>query len=274
MSGPLGRAGRGLLRLLGLVVITGIALQLYFVLRVLLMLVVDPSSTAFQRSEAWRLLVERHEIAWRQDWTPYAAISPQLKRAVIASEDAGFTEHSGVEWDALEKAWERNQQAEARAQRLNEQLEKRAATLALRPPPGGKVPAAPPKLPAKVSPRIVGGSTITQQLAKNLFLGPERSLARKAQEFAITFLLEAVLDKRRILELYLNHVEWGEGVFGAEAAARHYFRTGAGQLVAYQAARLAVMLPAPKRFERRPDSAYVQGRAATIVARMGAVDAP
>lgn len=272
MSGTTGHWARSLLRLAGLGLIAGVSLQLYFLLRVLLMLVVDPSSTSFQRSEAWRLLVERREIAWQQTWTPYAAISPQLKRAVIASEDAGFTEHSGVEWDALEKAWDRNQKAEARAQRLNEQLEKRAALLPPRPTAPAK--AAAPQPPPKVTPKLVGGSTITQQLAKNLFLGAERSLARKAQEFVITFMLEAVLDKRRILELYLNHVEWGEGVFGAEAAARHYFRVGAGQLGAHQAARLAVMLPAPKRFERRPESAYVQGRAATIVARMGAVDAP
>lgn len=267
----LARVSRSAGRLLALLLVCGLALQAYFLARVLLMRVVDPASTSFQRSEAWRLLVERQEIPWQQAWRPYAEIAPALKRAVIASEDAGFTEHSGVEWDALEKAWERNQKAEARAQRLNEQLEKRAAIL---PPRPTAKPAAPSTAAPKVTPKIVGGSTITQQLAKNLFLGPERSLARKGQEFVITFMLEAVLDKRRILEIYLNHVEWGEGVFGAEAAARRYFRVGAQQLGAYQAARLAVMLPAPKRFERRPESAYVQGRASTIVARMGAVEAP
>ena len=120
----------------------------------------------------------------------------------------------------------------------------------------------------------MGGSTITQQLAKNLFLSGERNLLRKGQEFAITFMLEALLDKQRILEIYLNNVEWGEGVFGAEAAARHYFRVGANQLGPYQAARLAVMLPAPKRFERRPQSGYLASRASTIVARMGAVELP
>ena len=123
-------------------------------------------------------------------------------------------------------------------------------------------------------PKLVGGSTITQQLAKNLFLGGERSLARKAQEFVITLALESLLSKQRILEIYLNHVEWGEGVFGAEAAARHYFRTSAQGLGALPAAQLAVMLPAPKRFEKRPSSAYVLGRASTIVARMGAVEVP
>ena len=262
----------GLGRLLGLVVLAALALQLYFLLRVVMMLVIDPQSTSFQRSEAWRLLVEKHEIPWRQEWVPYAQISPHLKRAVIASEDANFADHSGVEWDALEKAWERNQRAEAQAQRQNELLEKRAANQATRLKPGAAPAPVPPV--QKVAPKLVGGSTITQQLAKNLFLGSERSLARKGQEFLITFMLEAVLSKQRILEIYLNNVEWGEGVFGAEAAARHYFRIGASQLSPMQAARLAVMLPAPKRFEKRPGSAYVSGRAGTIVARMGGVELP
>ena len=126
----------------------------------------------------------------------------------------------------------------------------------------------------KVEPKIVGGSTISQQLAKNLFLSGERHALRKVQEIAITYMLEGLLGKRRILEIYLNSVEWGEGVFGAQAAARHYFRTDADRLSAAQAARLAVMLPAPKRFEKRPSSAYVLGRAATIEARMGAAALP
>lgn len=260
-------AWRQLLRLVALLVIATLALQLYFLLRVALMAVVDPQSTTFQRSEAWRLLTEKHQVLWRQEWVDYARISPNLKRAVIASEDAGFVEHSGVEWEAIEKAWERNQRAEARVERLNEQLERRAARL-------GQAPHASPKPVAKVQPKVVGGSTITQQLAKNLFLGGERSIARKGQELVITMMLEALLPKRRILEIYLNHVEWGEGLFGAEAAARHYFRVPAQSLGAMQAAQLAVMLPAPKRFEKRPGSAYVVGRAGTIAARMGAVEPP
>jgi monofunctional glycosyltransferase len=114
----------------------------------------------------------------------------------------------------------------------------------------------------------VGGSTITQQLAKNLFLSGERTLLRKGQEFVLTLLLEQLLTKQRILELYLNHVEWGEGVFGAEAAAQHYFRKPASKLTAYEAARLAVMLPRPKYFEKVPNSGYLASRAGTIVARM------
>ncbi|MES3013445.1 MAG: transglycosylase domain-containing protein, partial [Pseudomonadota bacterium] len=163
---------------------------------------------------------------------------------------------------------ERNQKAEARVEKINEQLDKR-----LQKAPAGKV-AAPVNPVARRQPKVVGGSTITQQLAKNLFLGGERSLLRKGQEFVITFMLEGVLGKQRILEIYLNNVEWGEGVFGAEAAARHYFHVGANGLGALQAAQLAVMLPAPKRFEKRPGSAYVVGRAGTVSARMGAVELP
>ena len=244
---------RTLWRLVALVVVATVALQLYFLARIALMLLIDPQSTTFQRSEAWRLLVEKQRIEWAQDWVPYDRISANLKRAVIASEDAGFADHSGVEWEAIEKAWEKNLRAEARAERVNE--------------------ARPASRPAR-EPKVVGGSTITQQLAKNLFLSGERTLPRKAQEFVITAMLEALLSKQRILEIYLNNVEWGEGVFGAEAAARYYHRVPARDLNAFAAARLAVMLPAPKRFEKRPGSAYVTGRAATVAARMGAVELP
>ncbi|HEU4457936.1 MAG TPA: monofunctional biosynthetic peptidoglycan transglycosylase [Methylibium sp.] len=244
---------RRVLRLLGLVALCALALQLALVLRVGLMRFVDPQSTTFQRSEILRLARERGEVPWLQQWRDYEHIADTLKRAVIASEDAGFADHGGIDWEAVERAWERNQRAEQLAQARNARL---APGRAARPA------------------RIVGGSTITQQLAKNLLLSPERSFLRKGEEFVLTLALEALLDKRRILELYLNHAEWGEGVFGAQAAARHYFRTDADRLSPMQAARLAVMLPAPKRFEKRPGSAYVSGRAATIVARMPAVELP
>ncbi|MEO6030497.1 MAG: transglycosylase domain-containing protein [Burkholderiaceae bacterium] len=255
-----------LARLVGLVLLSGLALQIFFLARIGLMTVADPGSTTFQRSEAWRILLQERHPAWSHQWVDYAQISPNLKRAVIASEDAGFVEHSGVEWDALEKAWERNQKAQARVERINTQIERRLDKAR----PSKARERAPPHAVA----RIVGGSTITQQLAKNLFLDGERHLLRKAQEFVITFMLEAVLPKRRILEIYLNSVEWGSGIFGAEAAAQHYFRTPASRLSALQAAQLAVMLPAPKRFEKRPASGYVLGRAGTITARMGAVELP
>jgi monofunctional biosynthetic peptidoglycan transglycosylase len=253
MAGPSLRLLRPIGRALALVALATLALQLYFALRIALMVVVDPQSTTFQRSEVWRLLTERQSVAWSQQWVPYGRIAEPLKRAVIASEDAGFAEHSGVEWDAIEQAWERNQREQERAERA-----------AQRPTASTRGRA----------PRIVGGSTITQQLAKNLFLGPERTLVRKGQELVIAMLLEAFLSKQRILEVYLNSVEWGEGVFGAEAAARRYFGTSAERLGVLASARLAVMLPAPKRFERRPDSAYLVARASSIVMRMGDVALP
>ncbi|MBV9889957.1 MAG: transglycosylase domain-containing protein [Rhizobacter sp.] len=250
--------GRSLRRLVVLVVVSAIALQLYFLVRIACMTVVDPDSTTFQRSEAWRLLREARPLRWRQQWLDYQALSPTLKRAVIASEDSGFVEHSGVEWDALEKAWAKNERAETIAERAAQRE-------------GAKASAA--TRPAR-APKIIGGSTITQQLAKNLFLSGERNLLRKGQELVLSYALEAILGKRRILEIYLNAVEWGEGVFGAEAAAERYFGVPASRLGTQQAAQLAVMLPAPKRFEKRPQSQYVVGRAATIAARMGHVDLP
>ncbi len=243
---------KALLRWLVLVAVAALALQLFFVARVAMMAVIDPQSTSFQRSEAWRLATQKERLRWRQQWVPYARISDNLKRAVIASEDGSFTNHEGIDWEALEKAWQKNVKAEEQAARR--------AQLAPRPS------ARPPK--------IVGGSTITQQLAKNLFLSGERTLLRKGQEFVLTMLLEALLSKQRILEIYLNSVEWGEGVFGAEAAAQHYFRKPAARLSAHEAARLAVMLPRPRLFERLPHSAYLSGRASTIVARMGDAELP
>lgn len=250
---------RGVGRLIGMLAVALLALQLYFLLRVALMLVVAPESTSFQRSEIWRIVVEKHQLPWSQDSVPGNRISDNLRRAVIASEDAGFVDHHGVEWDAVEKAWSRNEKAQAR-------IEARQARPSTRRGADGK--------PRVVVAKVVGGSTISQQLAKNLFLSGERSILRKAQELAITMMLELVLGKERILTTYLNNVEWGEGVFGAQAAAQHYFRTSAATLGPAQAARLAVMLPAPKRFEKSPASPYVLGRSATIVARMGAVDLP
>ena len=243
---------KAVLRWLGLLVIAFVALQLFFVLRIAAMAAINPESTTFQRSEAWTLLASKGHVPWRQQWVPYADISDHLKRAVIASEDDGFVNHEGVDWNAIEKAWERNARAEAQASRAQ---------------------ARAPERPVR-APKIRGGSTITQQLAKNLLLSGERSLLRKGQELVLTFALERLLSKRRILEIYLNHVEWGIGVFGAEAAAQHYFKKSAAQLSAWEAARLAVMLPRPRYFEQRPRSAYLNQRAATIVARMKRAELP
>ncbi len=237
---------RPLLRWAVLVLLAALGLQLYFVARIALMAVVDPQSTAFQRSEAWRLATDASRpFRWRQDWVPYAAISGHLKRAVIASEDDSFANHDGVDWEAIEKAWQRNARAEQQAQQRAQSARR----------------------PAR-APKVVGGSTITQQLAKNLFLSGERTLLRKGQEIVLTFALESLLGKERILEIYLNSVEWGEGVFGAEAAAQHYFRRSAARLSAWEAARLAVMLPRPRYFERLPQSEYLTHRAGVIMGRM------
>ena len=235
---------RGLRQALALLMLSALSLQLVWVARIALMNGLDPQSTSFQRSEVWRLLTQKGQVAWGQQWVALPQVSPQMARAVIASEDAGFVDHGGVEWDALENAWARNQRAQARSSK------------------------------SKREPKLVGGSTISQQLAKNLFLSGERSLPRKAQEFALTLTLEALLSKQRILEIYLNNVEFGEGLFGVQAASRYYFHRDAARLDAMSAARLAVLLPAPKRFERQFGSPMLLGRAATVAARMPAVEVP
>jgi monofunctional biosynthetic peptidoglycan transglycosylase len=252
------------------VLLAGLALQLFFVLRIALMVVVDPQSTAFMRSEAWRVAgqsITQADKSWRwsSQWVDYAEISPHLKRAVMASEDAGFVEHGGVDWDAIQSAWSKNERRQELVEKRTEQLEKRLAK---------KPEAVEAAIKAIKPPKILGGSTITQQLAKNLLLSGERNLLRKGQELMLTLTLEALLSKERILEIYLNSVEWGEGVFGAEAASQRYFKKPAAKLSPHEAARLAVMLPSPKFFETRPGSAYLARRTSTIVARMGDVQAP
>ncbi|BAO81847.1 membrane carboxypeptidase, penicillin-binding protein [Serpentinimonas raichei] len=235
---------RFLLRWLFWLLLAGLALQLFFLLRIASMVWIDPVSTTFQRSEAWRIMQVRDELRWAQQWVPYEAISPHLKRAVIASEDAAFATHFGVDWQALQSAWERNLRRQAVAEARGRNA------------------------------RLVGGSTITQQLAKNLLLSGERTLLRKGQELVLSKMLELLLSKERILEIYLNSVEWGEGIFGAEAAAQHYFRKPAARLSAHEAARLAVLLPAPKRFQRQFWSDFIDRRSATVLARMGDVQLP
>ena len=238
---------RPLLRWLLLVLIAGVGLQVFFLARIAVMARVAPESTAFERSEAWRIASTKDRLRWRQDWVPYAQISNNLKRAVIASEDDIFVQHDGVQWEAIEKAWAKNAKAELQASR---------------------------KAQGKAAPKVVGGSTITQQLAKNLFLSGERTFIRKGQEFVLTLMLETIVGKKRILEIYLNHVEWGEGVFGAEAAAQHYFQKPASQLTAWEAGRLAVMLPRPKHYQKFPQSEYLSGRTEIILMRMGSAQLP
>jgi monofunctional biosynthetic peptidoglycan transglycosylase len=235
-----------LMRWLLLVVVACVGLQFFFLARIALMARVAPESTAFERSEAWRIANQKDKLRWGQDWVNYNQLSDNLKRAVIASEDDIFAQHDGVQWDAIEKAWAKNAKAELQASKNNSTKQA----------------------------KIVGGSTITQQLAKNLFLSGERTFVRKGQEFVLTLMLEALLSKQRILEIYLNHVEWGEGIFGAEAAARHYFGKSASQLNAWEAARLAVMLPRPKHYQKFPQSEYLSGRTDIVVSRMTRVQLP
>jgi monofunctional biosynthetic peptidoglycan transglycosylase len=252
---------RPLLRWVALVLIAAASLQIFFVARIAWAATADPQSTSFQRSEAWRVWRQKGALRWRQQWMPYERISDNLKRAVIASEDGSFTNHDGVDWEALEKAWQRNSDAEEKAARQQARQAPRAQPARANPPAAKAV-------------KVVGGSTITQQLAKNLLLSGERTLLRKGQEVVLAFALERMLSKERILEIYLNSVEWGEGVFGAEAAAQHYYRKSAAQLSAYESARLAVMLPRPKYFEKLPNSGYLASRASTILARMRSAELP
>jgi monofunctional biosynthetic peptidoglycan transglycosylase len=255
---------KALFRFLGLVLLAVLALQIYFLLRIAAMAVVNPESTAFQRSEVWLIGSRTGSLPWRQQWVPYTDMADSLKRAVIASEDATFLDHDGLDVEALEKAWDKNAKAEERAAQQASRLAGRRAT-----------PAATPPVPALVKPaKIIGGSTITQQLAKNLFLSGERTLLRKGQELVLTVMLETLLSKRRILEIYLNSVEWGEGVFGAEAAAQQYLHKSASRLSPLESARLAVMLPRPKYFQTRLQSGYLNARAGTIAARMAGVVVP
>jgi monofunctional biosynthetic peptidoglycan transglycosylase len=249
-----------LLRVFCLLALSLMALQLFFLVKVVLMGVIAPQSTSFQRSEAWRIVLKQGELPWRQEWVTDTNISASIKQAVIASEDGDFINHDGIEWGAIESAWSKNAKAQERAdKKLAKEQAKSKRTTAVA---------------AERPPKIVGGSTITQQLAKNLFLSGERNFVRKGQEFVITQFLELTLSKRQILSIYLNNVEWGEGVFGAEAAAQHYFRKPAKQLSNYESARLAVMLPRPKFFEKLSGSAYLSGRAASIVARMQDAELP
>lgn len=212
-----------------------LAVQVYYFAHIVWWIDHNPSMTSMMEQQEEILQAKNPKARLRHTWVPYNRISNHLKRAVVASEDANFAEHDGVDWDALLKAYEKNQRRH-------------------------KIAA--------------GGSTITQQLAKNLFLSGSRSYIRKGQELVIAWMLEAVLDKRRILEIYLNVVEYGRGVFGAEAAARHYYKTSAARLNAEQSARLAVMLPNPRYYDKHRSTRYLARRTHLILKRMNSADLP
>jgi monofunctional biosynthetic peptidoglycan transglycosylase len=220
---------------LGGLVIAFVAAQLWFYVHILYWGQYPPSSTAFMERRLEAIAAKSPRARLRHEWVPYEQISANLKRAVVAAEDARFLDHEGFDWEMIQKAIERNERS-------------------------GKV--------------VAGASTISQQLAKNLFLSGERSWLRKGEEAIITWMLEHTLSKRRILELYLNVAEWGDTVFGAQAAARYHFGEPASALTAEQAAWLAAILPTPRRYERGRLTPYLAGRVNTILDRMGAVQIP
>ncbi|MGA8863114.1 MAG: monofunctional biosynthetic peptidoglycan transglycosylase [Gallionella sp.] len=195
----------------------------------------NPSSSAFMDTRLEIMQGKNPDAELRQKWVPYSRISDNLKRALIASEDARFVDHVGFDWEGIQKAYEKD-------------LRK------------GKI--------------VAGGSTISQQLAKNLFLSTRRTPWRKMEETAITLMLEAVMDKQRIFEIYLNVIEWGNGVFGAEAAARHYYQESASQLTPDQAAKLAAMVPNPRYYDNHREAPGLLRKTAIILARMNDVEIP
>lgn len=206
---------RWLWRGLWLVLALMLGAQLWFFAHIVWWRDANPTDTRFMRRALTELQAKDSRATLTHTWVPYARISNHLKRAVIAAEDSHFLEHDGFDWDGIQYALEKN-----RAR--------------------GKTRS--------------GGSTITQQLAKNLFLSPSRSYLRKGQEAIIAMMIETMWSKRRILEVYLNVAQWGESVFGAEAAARRYYRVSAAALGPAESARLAVMLPNPRRYSRSFDS--------------------
>lgn len=212
-----------------LLVLLMLLLQLWYLGWVVWWRFVTPGTTSFMDLRLTELREKSPNAQLKHQWQPYEKISVHLKRAVVAAEDDKFIDHEGFDWEGIQKAMAKNERK-------------------------GRI--------------VAGGSTISQQLAKNLFLSASKTPWRKAQEAVITLMLETFWDKRRILEVYLNVVEWGEGVFGADAAAKRYFGSTAARLGPEQAARLAVMLPAPRRFEKNPYSGYLNGRTQLILGRM------
>lgn len=220
---------------LGTLALLFMLVQLWFGAHIVWWKFANPINTSFMADRLAEMRERTPATQLRVQWADYDRIAVTLKRAVIVAEDAKFADHEGFDWEGIQRALEKNQ---------------------------------------KRGQAVAGGSTITQQLAKNLFLSGERSYIRKAQEALITLMLEAILEKRRILEIYLNVAEWGEGVFGAEAAAQHYYKTTAERLSNEQAARLAAMLPRPRYYDRNRGSSYLASYAARIMARMPAATLP
>jgi len=222
-------------RLIVLILLWFVIFNLWVFLNIAWWIKFNPSSSAFMRARLSAMREEHPDATLKHHWVDYAQMSIHLKRALIASEDAKFMQHQGFDWEGVELAFKKNIQK-------------------------GKL--------------VAGGSTITQQLAKNMFLSSRRSLFRKLEEAVITVMLEKMLSKQRIYEIYLNMIEWGNGVFGAEAAARHYYQTGANRLGVTQAAKLAVMVPNPRFYDTHRNTRYIKHRTATIQTRLYMVQVP
>jgi len=219
----------------GILVLIVVFYQLWVLAHVAWWVHYNPSTSSFMEQRLEALQDRDPGAELRHRWIPYKRISAHLKRAIIVAEDAKFVDHEGFDWEGIQKALERNQRR-------------------------GKV--------------VAGGSTISQQLAKNLFLSGRRTPWRKAEEALITLMLERIMTKRRILEIYLNVIEWGDGVFGAEAAARHYFRTSAAQLTPRQAAKLAAMVPNPRFYDKNRYGRRLLRKTAVILSRLDDAEVP
>jgi monofunctional biosynthetic peptidoglycan transglycosylase len=226
---------RWLVRSLLLTLIALALVQFWFFIHIWYWVDHNPETTAFMEARLERLREKSPQAVLRHQWVVYGRISVNLKRAIVAAEDAKFLDHEGFDWEGIQKAYERN-------------LKK------------GKI--------------IAGGSTISQQLAKNLFLSGERTWWRKAQEAVITIMIETIMTKRRILEIYLNVIEWGNAVFGAEAAADYHFGIPAANLAPEQAAQLAAMVPSPRRYKPGSETPYLRKRTEIILSRMNEAPVP
>ena len=209
--------------------------QLWILLHIILWTVVNPGESAFMETRLEHLQEKDEKATLRHQWVNYNQISINIKQAVIAAEDAKFIDHEGFDWEGIEKAYEKNKRRK------------------------------------KI---VAGGSTISQQLAKNLFLSNQRTPWRKAEETIITLMLETILSKQRILEIYLNVIEWGNNVYGIEAASLRYFSFHAKDLNSFQSAKLASMIPNPKYYERHQDASGLIERSGIILSRMNSTQVP
>lgn len=209
--------------------------QLWILFHIIVWTVINPGESAFMETRLEHLQEKDEKATLRHQWVNYNQISINIKQAVIAAEDAKFIDHEGFDWEGIEKAYEKNKRRK------------------------------------KI---VAGGSTISQQLAKNLFLSNQRTPWRKAEETIITLMLETILSKQRILEIYLNVIEWGNNVYGIEAASLRYFSSHAKDLNSFQSAKLASMIPNPKYYERHQDASGLIERSGIILSRMNAIQVP